>query len=95
MGVGKSYAVLLLLTGLLRLPAQQVNFQANFRAFGFESGLGNLGVEGVVQDHQGFLYVATEGGLFRYDGEKLESAGDGPGSTAEVEPVAGPFSTSS
>lgn len=83
------------MTGSLCLPTQQVNLHASFRVFGFESGLGNLGVEGVVQDHQGFLWVATEGGVFRYGGEKLESAGDGLGSTAEGEPVGGPVSTSS
>src|ERR1035438_8346260 len=79
MRVRTSYAVVLFVTGSLCATAQHANFHANFKVFGFESGLGNLGVENVVQDHQGFLWVATEGGLFRYDGERFESAGDGLG----------------
>ena len=79
MGVRTSYAFVLFMAGSLCITAQHANFHANFKVFGFESGLGNLSVESVVQDHQGFLWVATEGGLFRYDGEKFESAGDGLG----------------
>ena len=79
MSVRTSYAFVLFVTGSLCITAQHASFHANFKVFGFESGLGNLSVESVVQDHQGFLWVATEGGLFRYDGEKFESAGDGLG----------------
>ncbi len=74
-----NHAVLLLLTAALCLPAQHANTHANFKVFGFESGLADLGVENLIQDHQGFLWVATEGGLFRYDGGKFEAAGDGLG----------------
>jgi signal transduction histidine kinase/AmiR/NasT family two-component response regulator len=79
MGVRTSYAVVLFVAGSLCATAQHVNYHANFKVFGFESGLGNLSVENIVQDRQGFLWVATEGGLFRYDGDKFESAGDGLG----------------
>jgi signal transduction histidine kinase/CheY-like chemotaxis protein len=79
MGVRTSHAVLLLSTVSLCLTAQRANTHANFKVFGFESGLPNLGVENVIQDHQGFLWVATEAGLFRYDGERFEAAGDGLG----------------
>jgi ligand-binding sensor domain-containing protein len=79
MGVRTSYAVVLFVAGSLCATAQHVNYHANFKVFGFESGLGNLSVESVVQDRQGFLWVATEGGLFRYDGDKFESGGDGLG----------------
>jgi signal transduction histidine kinase/DNA-binding response OmpR family regulator/ligand-binding sensor domain-containing protein len=47
------------------LPAQRYSF----KNYGQEEGLTNLGVRCIVQDRAGFLWVGTENGLFRYDGD--------------------------
>jgi signal transduction histidine kinase/CheY-like chemotaxis protein/streptogramin lyase len=47
-----------------RVGAQQYSFQV----FDFDSGLNNLAVESIYQDREGFLWVGTQNGLFRYDG---------------------------
>ncbi len=49
--------------------------QYSFRVYGNDQGLTNLGVKGLHQDKQGFLWVSTEGGVFRYDGERFQSFG--------------------
>ena len=39
--------------------------------YGSEQGLTNSNILALQQDHQGFLWVSTEGGLFRYDGDRF------------------------
>jgi diguanylate cyclase (GGDEF)-like protein len=46
-----------------------------FRTIGSEQGLGNLAIQDVVQDEAGFLWVATQDGLYRYDGQRFERFG--------------------
>jgi diguanylate cyclase (GGDEF)-like protein len=46
---------------------------ASFRSYGQEQGLGNLSVQAIEQDQQGFLWVATQAGLYRYDGNSFEN----------------------
>jgi len=46
-----------------------------FREFGNADGLGNLAVRQVYQDHAGFLWVSTENGIYRYDGDRFELFG--------------------
>ena len=48
----------------------------SLRVYGTESGLNNLGIEDIVQDRQGYLWVSSEGGLFRFDGQHFEGQGD-------------------
>jgi signal transduction histidine kinase/ligand-binding sensor domain-containing protein/ActR/RegA family two-component response regulator len=55
----------------LPLAAQQYPFQL----FDFDSGLNNLAVESIFQDHEGFLWVGTQNGLFRYDGRSFVEFG--------------------
>lgn len=62
-GIGFALALHVLLPAL-PLAAQQYSFQS----FDFESGLMNLAVENFLQDREGFLWVATQNGLYRYDG---------------------------
>lgn len=57
-------AVLGLATGL---RAQQYAFQY----FGVEQGLTNLAVKTLFQDRTGFIWVATEHGVFRYEGVRF------------------------
>ncbi|UUZ51834.1 hypothetical protein LP420_30475 [Massilia sp. B-10] len=50
-----------------------------FRSYGPEQGLRNQAVTGLAQDRDGFLYVATEDGLFRYDGSRFQRFGNADG----------------
>ncbi len=47
----------------------------NFRNFGVTEGLNNLAIRRIYQDHVGFIWVSTENGIFRYDGERFEGFG--------------------
>ena len=42
--------------------------QYGFRMFGQDDGLLNLTVKAVLQDQEGFLWVGSANGVFRYDG---------------------------
>ncbi len=53
--------------------------QYSFRVYGLDQGLTNLGVKNLYQDHQGFLWVSTENGIFRYDGDRFQAFGDKEG----------------
>ncbi|MFH1177121.1 MAG: diguanylate cyclase [Acidobacteriota bacterium] len=46
-----------------------------FRSYGGAEGLTNLVVRRLAQDAVGFLWVATEDGLFRYDGQRFQRFG--------------------
>ena len=47
----------------------------NFRTLGTAEGLSNLAVQKIYQDGVGFIWVSTENGIFRYDGERFEAFG--------------------
>jgi diguanylate cyclase (GGDEF)-like protein len=51
----------------------------SFRTFGGDEGLSNLAVRDVYQDRAGFLWVSTENGIFRYDGDRFEAFGPAQG----------------
>src|ERR1035441_703511 len=44
----------------------------SFQMYGADQGLSNPTTLGLHQDRQGFLWVSTEGGLFRYDGDRFQ-----------------------
>src|ERR1039458_1852032 len=44
----------------------------SFHMYGTEQGLTNPTILALHQDSQGFLWVGTEGGLFRYDGDRFQ-----------------------
>src|SRR5438874_7093187 len=46
-----------------------------FRTYGTESGLGNLSVMRLAQDASGFIWVATQDGVYRYDGNRFARFG--------------------
>lgn len=58
-----------------RLSAQQYRFQY----FGIDQGLTNLLVQSIYQDRTGFLWVSTQGGVFRYDGDRFHRFGSSRG----------------
>ena len=51
----------------------------SFRSFGAAEGLNNLVIRRIYQDGVGFLWVSTENGLFRYDGDRFEPFGTAQG----------------
>jgi diguanylate cyclase (GGDEF)-like protein len=51
----------------------------SFRTFGNAEGLGNLAVRQIYQDQVGFIWVSTEDGIYRYDGERFEAFGPAQG----------------
>jgi len=76
--VGKVHALVLLSLTLRVLNAQQYNF----RYFGVAEGLTDLTIRQIYQDHTGFLWVSTEQGIFRFDGERFEPFGSAQGMPA-------------
>src|ERR1035438_2564006 len=62
-------ALLALVTGVL--SAQEYSF----RNYGVAEGLNNLVIRRIYQDRVGFIWVSTENGIFRYDGERFEGFG--------------------
>jgi ligand-binding sensor domain-containing protein/signal transduction histidine kinase/ActR/RegA family two-component response regulator len=53
--------------------------QYGFHDYGGEYGLTNLVVQNLFQDHAGFLWVVTENGVFRFDGERFRRFGPDEG----------------
>jgi diguanylate cyclase (GGDEF)-like protein len=51
------------------MPGQQFAF----RQYGPSDGLTNLGINAILQDHTGYLWVGTDNGLFRYDGSRFQA----------------------
>jgi signal transduction histidine kinase/CheY-like chemotaxis protein len=68
-------AVVLIFASAVCAPGQH----HSFRVYGPESGLNNLGIEDIAQDRQGYLWVSSQGGLFRFDGQHFEVEGDSVG----------------
>jgi diguanylate cyclase (GGDEF)-like protein len=69
---------LLLLIGLLvSIPSRAQQF--TFHHYGQNEGLRNLDVFKILQDKQGLLWIATENGLFRYDGSEFHRFGPADG----------------
>src|SRR4029077_20085125 len=58
---------------LLLFPALLMAQRYSFKLYGEDEGLGNLDVYCLMQDQTGFLWVGTEGGLFRYDGRQFRA----------------------
>ncbi len=44
----------------------------SFRSLGTAEGLNNLAILKIYQDRSGFIWVSTEDGIFRYDGDRFE-----------------------
>src|SRR5437870_796210 len=61
-------ATIVLLIGAASVQAQQLNL----KSYGREQGLSNLVIQCMLQDRQGFLWVGTQAGLFRYDGARFQ-----------------------
>ena len=62
-----NFAVILLTGWLLPVSAQHYSF----KTYGDEEGLDSLVVQHILQDSRGFLRVATQNGIYRYDGQRF------------------------
>jgi signal transduction histidine kinase/CheY-like chemotaxis protein/streptogramin lyase len=51
----------------------------NFKFYGEEEGLQSLAVQVVFQDRAGFLWVGTQNGLYRYDGNRFTAFSEADG----------------
>ncbi len=69
-----------ILTLLLPLAVGVLRAQEySFHIFGNNDGLNNLTIRQIYQDHVGFIWVSTENGVFRYDGDRFEAFGSAQG----------------
>src|SRR5579871_3081051 len=73
--VGAAQGVMLCLTFSITAFAQQYSF----RHYGLAEGLQNLVVLSLAQDHDGYIWTGTEGGLYRYDGTRFRLIGPDEG----------------
>jgi diguanylate cyclase (GGDEF)-like protein len=64
---------------LLACSAQALAQRFEARLFGQADGLGNLSILALTQDQNRYLWIATENGLFRYDGARFTEFGRGDG----------------
>ena len=73
----RSYLLILLpafLLSTLSILGQSQNFKRPFHHFhqlNETHGLSNNVINDILQDQTGFIWVATEDGLFRYDGNEF------------------------
>ena len=71
----RSLAIILLGGCSLPLFAQRYCF----KTYGHEEGLGSLVVQSILQDSRGFLWVATQNGIYRFDGKRSVRYGTAEG----------------
>lgn len=71
------FLALLSLTAMMLPPAvfPATAQQIEFRQYAQDQGLNNVGINCLTQDRQGFIYVCTEHGLIRYDGNSFTNLG--------------------
>ena len=62
---------MLVLSAAATLNAQEYSY----RYLGIAEGLNNLAVRDIYQDQRGFIWVNTENGIYRYDGNRFEFFG--------------------
>ncbi|KAA6461016.1 diguanylate cyclase [Acidobacteria bacterium AB60] len=64
-----------LLSAVLLLCGAAGAQEYSLRTFVSADGLADLSVQKIFQDRDGFLWVSTENGLFRYDGDRFQAFG--------------------
>lgn len=63
-----------MLLALTIVPARTAHAQT-YTFQSYVEGLGNLNVTALLQDRTGYLWVGTQGGLYRYDGQSFQQFG--------------------
>ena len=61
----------------------------SFRSFGASEGLTNLTIRKIYQDRPGFIWVSTENGIYRYDGDRFYLFGPAQGIPSNSEGAIG------
>ena len=59
--------------GLLLTANKSFSQQFNVRTYSFKEGLNTYNIKKVLQDKFGFIWLATQDGVYRYDGANFES----------------------
>ncbi len=65
-------AIALVAAVFLALPVGTAAQRFVFKDYGKDQGLTNLALTCMLQDSEGFLWVGTKAGLFRYDGQRFQ-----------------------
>jgi signal transduction histidine kinase/ligand-binding sensor domain-containing protein/ActR/RegA family two-component response regulator len=78
MAASRSGIVSISIFGALLIPGLCLGQRYTFKQYGQAEGLSNLNVNVLLQTRAGFLWAATENGLFRYDGLRFERVSLGP-----------------
>src|SRR5581483_11600 len=68
----------------LELSTTALTQEYAFRIYGSADGLRNLVVLSLAQDHAGYIWAGTEGGLYRYDGTRFRLMTQGLPCSTEV-----------
>jgi signal transduction histidine kinase len=68
---------------LLAFPLSVAAQQYQFESYGQAQGLDNLNIVDLALEKQGFLWVATGNGVFRFDGSRFEHFGPDQGLTEQ------------
>src|SRR5688500_16746794 len=58
--------------------------RVSFRRWSVDRGLSHRAVYSVAQDAQGFLWIATQAGLIRFDGDRFDVFGEDPSDPASI-----------
>lgn len=81
----KAFIFLLVLFQVFNLPAQPEIDIENVRVYSYEKGLDANDIQSIHQDNEGYIWVATNNGIYRSDGYTFEpfsfvtEEGDSPG----------------
>ncbi len=77
-----TYIFLYFLFTSLKIKAFSQDY--NSRIFSFNEGVSSYNIKKVLQDKYGFLWIATQDGLFRYDGVTFEPIKKKPGTRTSI-----------
>jgi ligand-binding sensor domain-containing protein len=67
-------SLLILLTAFLSIPGMgQSALTLKFHQYSTNNGLGSTNVRKTIQDKKGFTWIATQDGLYRFDGNQFEA----------------------
>ena len=75
---------LLLACACIAASAHAATRDYYFRRIASDRGLAQNSVTALVQDPQGFIWVGTQGGLHRYDGQRYRLFRHDPGDPASL-----------
>ena len=64
-----------LLVAIMLMGGLATAQEYSLRNFVSADGLSNLSIQKIYQDRDGFIWVSTENGLFRYDGDRFQAFG--------------------